>query len=94
MWDLGPIRHRFLRRRRRGWDLLLETERVSTGAVIAGLAIGALATMILVVNNLRDRENDARVGKRTLAVRFKFDLPAPNTFSLHHGVRTLRLVSA
>ena len=48
----------------------LETERVSTGAVIAGLAIGALATMILVVNNLRDRENDARVGKRTLAVRF------------------------
>jgi 1,4-dihydroxy-2-naphthoate octaprenyltransferase len=42
---------------------------------VAGLAIwcsvpvGALATAILVVNNLRDHEQDARVGKRTLAVR-------------------------
>jgi 1,4-dihydroxy-2-naphthoate octaprenyltransferase len=32
--------------------------------------VGALATAILVVNNLRDRFTDARVGKRTLAVRF------------------------
>ncbi|MBP9207871.1 MAG: 1,4-dihydroxy-2-naphthoate polyprenyltransferase [Kofleriaceae bacterium] len=31
--------------------------------------VGALATAILVVNNLRDRVGDARVGKRTLAVR-------------------------
>ena len=48
----------------------LETGQVTMAPVIGGLAIGALATMILVVNNLRDRENDARVGKRTLAVRF------------------------
>jgi 1,4-dihydroxy-2-naphthoate polyprenyltransferase len=34
------------------------------------LPIGALATAILVVNNLRDHEQDARVGKRTLAVRW------------------------
>ena len=34
------------------------------------MAIGCLATAILVVNNLRDRSTDARVGKRTLAVRF------------------------
>ncbi len=33
-------------------------------------AVGALATAILVVNNLRDRVGDASVGKRTLAVRF------------------------
>ena len=33
-------------------------------------AVGALATAILVVNNLRDRMGDASVGKRTLAVRF------------------------
>jgi 1,4-dihydroxy-2-naphthoate polyprenyltransferase len=32
--------------------------------------VGALATAILVVNNLRDAEQDAKVGKRTLAVRW------------------------
>ncbi len=37
---------------------------------LAGVAIGALATAILVVNNLRDRHSDVRAGKRTLAVRF------------------------
>lgn len=39
------------------------------GAVLAGVGLGALATAILVVNNLRDIETDARAGKRTLAVR-------------------------
>jgi 1,4-dihydroxy-2-naphthoate octaprenyltransferase len=38
-------------------------------AVWASLPVGALATAILVVNNLRDRTTDARAGKRTLAVR-------------------------
>ena len=38
-------------------------------AVWVALPIGALATAILVVNNLRDRATDARAGKRTLAVR-------------------------
>lgn len=38
-------------------------------AVWCALPIGAIATAILVVNNLRDRETDARAGKRTLAVR-------------------------
>ncbi len=37
--------------------------------LLAGVGIGALATAILVVNNLRDMETDARAGKRTLAVR-------------------------
>ncbi|MCB9523245.1 MAG: 1,4-dihydroxy-2-naphthoate polyprenyltransferase [Myxococcales bacterium] len=36
----------------------------------AGAGVGALATAILVVNNLRDRAGDAKAGKRTLAVRF------------------------
>jgi 1,4-dihydroxy-2-naphthoate octaprenyltransferase len=35
----------------------------------ASLALGALATAILVVNNMRDIDTDARAGKRTLAVR-------------------------
>jgi len=38
-------------------------------ALAASLPVGALATAILVVNNLRDIDSDARVGKRTLAVR-------------------------
>lgn len=38
-------------------------------AWLAGTAVGSLATAILVVNNLRDRETDARVGKNTLAVK-------------------------
>jgi len=38
-------------------------------ALAASLPIGALAAAILVVNNLRDIDSDARVGKRTLAVR-------------------------
>lgn len=39
-------------------------------AVLAAIPVGALATAIIVVNNLRDRSTDVRVGKRTLAVRF------------------------
>jgi 1,4-dihydroxy-2-naphthoate octaprenyltransferase len=38
-------------------------------AAAAALPVGALATAILVVNNVRDRAGDARSGKRTLAVR-------------------------
>jgi 1,4-dihydroxy-2-naphthoate octaprenyltransferase len=51
------------------------TAYVQVGSVPAlawwlSLPVGAVATAILVVNNLRDRESDAKVGKRTLAVRF------------------------
>ncbi len=38
-------------------------------ALLVAVPPGALATAILVVNNLRDRHTDARSGKRTLAVR-------------------------
>lgn len=41
----------------------------SPDVLLAGAAMGSLNTAILVVNNLRDIETDARVGKRTLAVR-------------------------
>jgi len=48
---------------------------VQTGGVpalgwVAAVPVGAIATAVLVVNNVRDRETDARAGKRTLAVRF------------------------
>lgn len=48
----------------------VQTLRVSALAFAASLPVGALATAILVVNNVRDREQDRRVQKRTLAVRF------------------------
>jgi 1,4-dihydroxy-2-naphthoate octaprenyltransferase len=38
-------------------------------AVAAALPVGLLACAILLVNNLRDVDSDAEVGKRTLAVR-------------------------
>jgi len=41
-------------------------------ALVAALPIAALSTDILVVNNVRDREEDATTGKRTLAVRFGY----------------------
>ena len=43
--------------------------RVPCLAIAAAVPVGALATAILVVNNLRDRATDERAGKRTLAVR-------------------------
>lgn len=43
---------------------------LDTNVVIAGFAPGLISVAILVVNNLRDIDNDREVGKRTLAVRF------------------------
>jgi 1,4-dihydroxy-2-naphthoate octaprenyltransferase len=47
----------------------VELGRVPELSLWAALPVGSLSTAILVVNNLRDRETDARAGKRTLAVR-------------------------
>jgi len=49
--------------------VFVEARDVTPLAWLAAIPIGALSTAILVVNNVRDRETDARVGKRTLAVR-------------------------
>jgi 1,4-dihydroxy-2-naphthoate octaprenyltransferase len=43
---------------------------VPSVAWLASVPIGALATAILAVNNVRDFEGDARAGKGTLVVRF------------------------
>jgi 1,4-dihydroxy-2-naphthoate octaprenyltransferase len=50
--------------------VFVQLGQVPTLAVWCALPVGALATAILVVNNLRDHEQDERVGKRTLAVRW------------------------
>lgn len=57
-----------------GFVATLGTYWVQAGALPSALwllavPVGALATAILVVNNLRDRLTDAKAGKRTLAVR-------------------------
>jgi 1,4-dihydroxy-2-naphthoate polyprenyltransferase len=46
----------------------VQTGRVEGLALAAAVPVGLLSTALLVVNNLRDVEGDARVGKRTLAV--------------------------
>ncbi len=48
----------------------LETGEVTSSAILAGLQMGLLATTLLAINNLRDTHGDARVNKKTLAVRF------------------------
>lgn len=53
-----------------GTTWLLCGDTLPDGAWVAGGAVGALATAILVVNNLRDRIGDQHNQKRTLAVRF------------------------
>ncbi|HSU38540.1 MAG TPA: 1,4-dihydroxy-2-naphthoate polyprenyltransferase [Polyangiaceae bacterium] len=58
-----------------GFVAVLGTTFVQVGhltelAIWAAVPVGALATAILVVNNLRDIETDRVAGKRTLAVRW------------------------
>ena len=44
------------------------TLRYSADAFLCGLAVGALAVVILAINNLRDLATDAAAGKHTMAV--------------------------
>jgi 1,4-dihydroxy-2-naphthoate octaprenyltransferase len=44
--------------------------QLTQSALLAGLAVGSLATVLLVVNNLRDLEGDRKNNKKTLAARF------------------------
>ena len=58
-----------------GFVAVCGTVFVQTGTLpplawLASVPVGSLATAVLVVNNVRDRESDVKAGKRTLAVRF------------------------
>lgn len=44
-------------------------EMITALSILLGVGVGALACALLVINNLRDRPGDERVGKHTLAVR-------------------------
>jgi len=47
----------------------VQLEEIEVLPVLLSISVGFLSTAILVVNNFRDLETDARAGKRTLAVR-------------------------
>ncbi len=46
----------------------LQTGQISLAALLTGSMLGLFAAAVLVVNNYRDRQTDARSGRKTLAV--------------------------
>ena len=46
----------------------LHSGALSPAALLTGLLVGMPATMVLLINNARDIEGDARAGRRTLAI--------------------------
>jgi 1,4-dihydroxy-2-naphthoate octaprenyltransferase len=58
-----------------GWVAVCGTVFIQTGgwppeALLAGTQVGLLSAVLISINNLRDRAEDATTGKRTLAVRW------------------------
>lgn len=51
----------------------LHTKMWTTESFLLGLQIGLHATVLIAINNLRDIQGDAKVNKRTLAVRLGID---------------------
>ena len=51
-----------------GGTYFLLTDHLTLPALLLGLSIGLVVDLLLVINNFRDRDNDARVNKRTLVV--------------------------
>jgi 1,4-dihydroxy-2-naphthoate octaprenyltransferase len=47
----------------------VQSERVDFTIFLLGVAMGSIACSILILNNIRDLDNDANSGKRTLSVR-------------------------
>lgn len=52
-----------------GGVYFLQTQTYSVSALVAGLQVGLLATVLIAINNLRDLDQDRLIAKRTLAVR-------------------------
>jgi 1,4-dihydroxy-2-naphthoate octaprenyltransferase len=76
--------------------VFVEAGRVPLLAVFASLPVGALATAVLVVNNVRDHKTDVVAGKRTLVVRFGREFGVMEyvaMMALAYGVPTALAVS-
>jgi 1,4-dihydroxy-2-naphthoate octaprenyltransferase len=59
-----------------GCTYLVQAGGFNAVVLLAGTAVGALSTNLLVINNHRDVETDIKAKKRTLAVRFGRDFSA------------------
>lgn len=57
---------------------------------LASVSVGMMGANVLIVNNYRDRDDDATVGKHTLAVRF--GRPAMSSFYLTNGFTAVGLM--
>jgi 1,4-dihydroxy-2-naphthoate polyprenyltransferase len=53
-----------------GGSFYVQRLTIDINALVAGFAVGALAVLLLAINNLRDIDNDRASNKRTLAARF------------------------
>lgn len=53
-----------------GGSFYVQRLTIDVSVLVAGIAVGALAVILIAINNLRDLENDRKSGKRTLAARF------------------------
>lgn len=53
-----------------GVTFYVQAGGITASSLLAGAAVGALTTNILLVNNYRDAATDAKAGKRTVVVRF------------------------
>ncbi len=53
-----------------GFTYYLQTLQFNTGAFVAGIAPGLISCSLLIVNNLRDIEEDKSASKKTLVARF------------------------
>ena len=85
-----------------GGTYYLQTGSLNMHAVLGGLAIGCLSSVLLAVNNLRDESGDRISGKKTLVVRFgrNFGLAEiailallPFLLSLYWWVQNLRMTA-
>lgn len=53
-----------------GGTYYLQSLEMTDLALVAGLQVGCLSTVLIAINNLRDSQTDVLVHKKTLAVRF------------------------
>lgn len=53
-----------------GGSYYVQTLSIAPAVILGGFNAGCLATVLLVINNLRDTDTDRKTNKRTLAVRF------------------------
>lgn len=67
----------------------VQTLELTPLAIVASVPVGALATAILVVNNLRDLPTDAASGKHTIAVRI-----GPRWTRREHGAMLLVAIAS